>query len=640
MRAFETCLEMRTREQIIDKCLQTHNNEYDYSLLPDSVSMSSVVPIICKKHGVFKQSLKNHINQHQGCPECSKEKRLRSQREKGLATFLKSTKDRFGGKYSYPHIDTEYDNSHSKITIHCNDCGYDFTKIACDHITSPNGGCRNCQKPSIADTYTYNELVGKSDKGVHLKVFEGAVTKTDLVTAICNIHGEYQVLASTILDGRGFCKKCSKKHDEAYIDTLARNVNDIMSGKYKDDFDFTIPRIIGISSKINLTCKRCGYTFSKCIKDVLSSATVTCRRCEAKTKGAERAKTTEEDIEQAKAVHGDLYDYTNTIYLSSSQKVEIKCKKCGRVFSIEANSHLQGHGCPYHYTNRSRDEEDILKYVKSIYDGPVYNNDRSVIGDGTELDIVIPEKGIAIEYDGLFWHNELNKPKDYHLTKTNKCQEHGIKLIHIFEDEWKNPTKRDIWKSMLRNKLGLGGTRIYARGCKIGTVSKKDGYEFLEQNHLQGKCQSSIMYGLYLNGELVSIMTFGKSRHFIGNNSHEYELLRFCNKLGCSVIGGAGRLFKHFVAEYGPKSIVSYADYRWSDGNLYDNLGFKLYNHSKPNYYYVIGYSRKNRFNYRKSVLVKKYGCPDALSEHEFCLNRKWYRIYDCGALCYEWLKQ
>ena len=134
-------------------------------------------------------------------------------------------------------------------------------------------------------------------------------------------------------------------------------------------------------------------------------------------------------------------------------------------------------------------------------------------------------------------------------------------------------------------------------------------------------------------------MTFGKSRHFIGGNKHQYELLRFCNKINLEVVGAASRLFKHFIIDNKPTSIVSYADRRWSIGNLYNVLGFKLYNMSKPNYFYVIDNNRMNRFNFRKSVLVEKYNCPHEMSEREFCKSKKWWRIYDCGCLCFEWKK-
>ena len=132
-------------------------------------------------------------------------------------------------------------------------------------------------------------------------------------------------------------------------------------------------------------------------------------------------------------------------------------------------------------------------------------------------------------------------------------------------------------------------------------------------------------------------MTFGKSRHFVGHNEDKMELLRFANKININVIGGASKLFSYFIKKYNPKEIVSYADKRWSEGHLYDVLGFMKYNESKPNYYYIVGRKRIYRFNLRKSILVEKYGCPKDMSEREFCLKQKWYRIYDCGCLCYIW---
>ena len=193
---------------------------------------------------------------------------------------------------------------------------------------------------------------------------------------------------------------------------------------------------------------------------------------------------------------------------------------------------------------------------------------------------------------------------------------------------------------MLTNILGQTKEKIYARKCEIKEVNPKECTDFLEKNHIQGWCPSQIKIGLYYQNKLVSIMTFGKSRHFIGNGEAQYELLRFCNRLNTNVIGGASKLYKHFIEKYKPISIVSYCDRRWSEGNLYNNLGFSFDHYSRPNYYYIIGNLRKNRFNYRKSILVKKYGCPIDTSEHDFCRQQKWYRIYDCGTKVYKWNKK
>lgn len=114
-------------------------------------------------------------------------------------------------------------------------------------------------------------------------------------------------------------------------------------------------------------------------------------------------------------------------------------------------------------------------------------------------------------------------------------------------------------------------------------------------------------------------------------------MLRFCNKLNTSVIGGASKLFKHFIKEFNPLEIISYADRRWSMGNLYTELGFNFSHNSEPNYFYVINGERKNRFGYRKDILVSKYGCDPNDTERNFCFNKGWHRIYDCGTKVYKW---
>lgn len=143
---------------------------------------------------------------------------------------------------------------------------------------------------------------------------------------------------------------------------------------------------------------------------------------------------------------------------------------------------------------------------------------------------------------------------------------------------------------------------------------------------------SKYRYGLFYNNELISIMTFGKSRF-----SNEFELLRFCNKLYTNVIGGASKLFKHFLVDHPEiKEVISYADKRWSNGNLYEKLNFKLVNISKPSYFYVIDKIRYNRINFQKHKLINN---TNNLSEHDYMFNNKFYRIYDCGSLKYKFVR-
>ena len=279
----------------------------------------------------------------------------------------------------------------------------------------------------------------------------------------------------------------------------------------------------------------------------------------------------------------------------------------------------------------SKGEHDLYEFICSLHNGAI-KTDRTIL-NGYELDIYVPEKKLAIEFDGLYWHNELMKEQNYHLWKTEECEKQGIQLIHVFEDEW--DYKQEIVKSRLKGLLGLNN-RIYARKTECRTIDFKIAKEFLEDNHIQGSCVSAYNYGLFYNGELVSVMTFGKSRFKDG----EFELLRFANKLYMNVIGGASKLFSHFIKDHSEiEKVVSYADRRWSKGNLYEKLGFKNTGKTHVNYYYVLKDGRHNRMEFQKHKLVAEGADPNK-SEHEIMMDRGIYRIYDCGNLKYEWKRQ
>ena len=282
---------------------------------------------------------------------------------------------------------------------------------------------------------------------------------------------------------------------------------------------------------------------------------------------------------------------------------------------------------------QSEREKELLKFITTHYDSEIINNSKKVIPP-LELDIYLPELKLAFEFNGLWWHNELYKDKKHHYNKTEVCEDQGIHLIHIYEDDWLY--KREIIESRILNLLGQS-QRIYARKCEIRELKdNKLIRRFLERNHIQGFVGSKVKLGLFYDEELVSLMTLGKKRKAMNSKSKEgeWELLRFCNQRGLNVVGGASKLFKYFVRNYQPKEVISYADRSWSQGGLYEKLGFSLVNKTPPNYYYVVDGLRRYRFNYRKDKLVKA-GYDPQKSEHEIMLERGLYRIYDSGSLKY-----
>jgi hypothetical protein len=280
-------------------------------------------------------------------------------------------------------------------------------------------------------------------------------------------------------------------------------------------------------------------------------------------------------------------------------------------------------------------KKTVSSYEKELYKillntGLSVETSKRGVVDNYELDIYIPSHNLAIEINGLYWHSELYKDKNYHLNKTIECQKKDIKLLHIFEDEWL--FKKDIVLSMINNNLNMSNHKIYARNCIIKEITTEECRKFLDENHIQGFIPSKLKLGLYREEELVSVMTFGSLRKALGYNSKEgsYEMLRFCNKLNTNVVGGASKLFKYFVKNYHPKKIISYSDKRYFNGGLYEKLRFTKKHDTQPNYWYFKNYIRHHRFKYRKDVLVKQGYDPNK-TEHQIMLERGIYRIYDCG---------
>jgi hypothetical protein len=235
------------------------------------------------------------------------------------------------------------------------------------------------------------------------------------------------------------------------------------------------------------------------------------------------------------------------------------------------------------------------------------------------------------------YYNKLHLNSELFLKRRDIYNRYDENVINIFEDSWEE--KKEIIKSRLLNKIFITPNKIYARKCEVKKLEHKEKRDFLLENHMQGDLRSKINYGLYYKDELVSVMTFGNLRKNLGQKSKEgsFELLRFSNKNYYNIIGGASKIFNHFLKEHNPKFILSYSDKAWGRGNLYETLGFEMINKTLiPNYFYIVDYKRRNRFGYRKDLLVSQ-GYDKNSTEHLIMQNRGLFRIYDCGSNRYEY---
>lgn len=301
--------------------------------------------------------------------------------------------------------------------------------------------------------------------------------------------------------------------------------------------------------------------------------------------------------------------------------------------------------------SRSMLEEEVLEFIKSIYHGIIKLNDRTVLSP-KELDIYIPDKQLAIEVDGLYYHSSMNRDfrsnnklsdeefesslKNKHYQKSKDCRDKGIRLIHIYEHEWRNLDKQQKIKSLLSIALGVVPSKIYARKCTIKQITNKEAKVFNDKNHLQGHRNAQVTYGLFYNNELVQLMSFSKSRYnknLKDNNS--WEIIRGCPGSNNIVVGGVSKLFKHFVKEYNPSTVFSYCDFNKFDGKGYVALGMQYVGDTGPDLNWVI------RLEDLKSTVEDRYiVVPRSPSKHKQLSEKSCGKFYGSGSMKFEWHKQ
>ena len=331
---------------------------------------------------------------------------------------------------------------------------------------------------------------------------------------------------------------------------------------------------------------------------------------------------------KTKQLESLLMKFSDRYTCIDSENFIFKCKQCGEEIKLDTTRYwtnvIRCYSCFPH--NISLSEAELQSWLSTLTD---FDSNKKILSKNFEIDIIVNEKQLAIEFDGIYWHSEDIRPdKYYHLNKTNECKTLGLNLLHIFENEWVCPIKKEIWKSLIKSKLGMNKT-IWARKCVIKKVNKKDSTDFLTHNHLQGNCQSSINLGLYYGDDIVCLLTLSKSRF---NKKYVWEITRYCNKLGYNVVGGFSKLLSNFRKEFSG-SIITYADKRYSTGDMYSKVGFIELKDSTPNYWYWKTPERLfSRIEFQKHKLLDKLDTFDPiLTEAENMRRNGYKRIWDCG---------
>lgn len=329
-----------------------------------------------------------------------------------------------------------------------------------------------------------------------------------------------------------------------------------------------------------------------------------------------------------------------TVYVTQNQEIKDKIIKtnlekygvehvsqCKEIRDRIINTVLERYGTLFPKVNL-KTEKKIKEWLNSF--GFDFKENWNIL-DRQQIDFFDENLQLAIEYCGLYWHMEDSpepRNRTYHYSKYKKCLDKNIRLITIFSDEWKTRNKQV--KNYLKSVFGKNENLIYARDCSIHQVNKETGQKFINENHIQEIKRVALVYfGLFYKDILVGIASLNNHHR----NSSELVLDRLCFLENYNITGGASKLFSRCVTWAKEKcfnKIISWSDNRWSNGKVYDKLGFIMEKELKPDYSYVL-ISNPNKRIPKQSMRKKKIGCPIDKTEKEFMLEQGYSRIWDCG---------
>lgn len=540
-------------EEFIAKAKEIHGNKYDYSKV-DFHNINEDVEIVCKKHGSFFQTPKHHIDKA-GCIKCAIEKMINSRRLTTEEVIEKCKEVRGTENFDYSFV--KWEGSSENIKVKCLKHNTVFDVRYYDFLGGVD--CKKCAREKLS-------------KGV-----------------------------SAALKGR---IKITEKQKKEFVEKVKL---------IKPEFDYSKTEFTGTNNNVTITYNGIDYKIR---------AFNLLKGCEPfelslEKRGIKKAQrrwaNIEEELKETHKGKGYSYLKEEIDFIKSGKakrdfKLHINCQRHD-IFEQTFIDHRMGSGCRKcgienrPVINISKAEKDILEFIKNFYKGEVISNYRKIL-NGKEVDMYFPKLNLAIEYDGLFWHNGVDNSY-----KFEECRKQGIRLIRITEPEWVMENMKI--KYFLKSTFGVFDKRIFARKCQIKELNNEEYELFCSENSLYKDIEADIKIGLFEDGSLVQVLSL-----------NECEIKVDCFKLGYIVVGGREKLLKYFENNYKPNRIFVYCNKDKFSGNSYIKNGFKLFSETKPEttYFYKKNYiplveeqidltdkECRKLFDYGNYIFIKEY---------------------------------
>ena len=533
-------------------------------------------------------------------------------KRKTTEDFINSSIAKHGyGRFLYDK--TKYINVKTPVTIFCIECNKYFTTLPKTHIgprSTESGGCPTCainstkskQRKPDNEYFKKASIVHKNKyKYIKIKRIKKGRKYIPMISYECPIHGEKIQRLDHHLGGCG-CEECGKIRTKEKLSHKYDSYIQQAKKIHGSDYEYVCVYEDNETKYIKYNCKVHGEIGQRLADHIYRGS-----KCPLCAPNSPKNLNNEQIIDEYK-------NGISAVNIAQNHNVSY-----GTIYRILEKNNIPRDNTYSYFESQS--ELNIVKFCKTIC-SDVITRTKSIINP-YELDIYIPSHKFAIEFNGVYWHSEQYRDKDYHYKKYLACKEKGIFLFQIWEDDYnRNP---ELIHKMIAHKLGVSKEqRVYARKCEVRELSKNDVFDFYEQNHLQGFTTATHHIGLFYNDELVAVCSFKNTQYGI-------DLVRFSTTY--HVIGGFTKLLKHFIKTYQPSNLYTFSDNCYSDGRLYESNGFVVDKHLPPDYKYVVNNQREHKFKYRLKRfkndpnLIYKEG----LTERQLAELNGLVRIWDAG---------
>lgn len=467
---------------------------------------------------------------------------------------------------------------------------------------------------------------------------------------ICPEHGRFLQTPNSHLSQAQNCPKCARtevaqKHKLPPEELLRR-----FRAVHGDAYQYDLSAYVGVHTPISIICAAHGVFRQAPHSHAKGSGCPLCAVPKQQGRNTRRQRHTQLNFAAlASNVHKGMFDYTDTVYTHNQNKVVFRCIAHNRILEQTARDHLDGYNpCTQCNHMKSAGEQQVFDFLSTLTKAESRN--RTILKP-KELDIYLPDRKLAVEYCGEYRHSAGSKDEERaarkkHIEKYRACKEQGVRLITLWESEWKE--RNYAIRRLLRNAVGKSKGKLMARKCELRKATPAEARAFYDRYHPQGGAGSGEHFALFWKGKMVACMRFvlGANDRGAAAKDRVWTLGRYATRI--TVAGAASRLFKAFVTEFNPPEVKSFSDNRFFDGGMYAQLGFVL-EEEVPEDYVVwspkIGIRPKPHYQRRQlPKRLEEHGmkevfdpATDPRTEAEMTYFMGARRLYDCGKKRWVW---